>query len=57
MYLILGHRLCGMSQCVRHLEQILAEALDAKDLGVADLFVQSVPHVFAVGERTLVFVH
>jgi len=56
LYLILGHRLRGMSQGVRHLEQVLAEALDAEDLGVADLLVQSVAHVFAVGEGPLVLV-
>lgn len=45
-----------MAQSIRHFQQILAEALDAKDFGVADLLIKSVSHILAVCQSSLVLI-
>lgn len=45
-----------MAQSIRHFQQILAEALDAKDFSVADLLIKSVSHILAVCQSSLVLI-
>lgn len=53
---ILGHSLCGMSQHIGHIDEILAETLDPKDLRLLNLFDQSLAHILPIGQGTLVLV-
>lgn len=50
------HGLCGVSQNIGHLEQVLAEALYAKTFGILNLLGEPSPKVFGFRQRALVFV-
>lgn len=51
-----GHRLRGVPKNVGHLEQVLAEALNAVPLGILDLLVEARAQILGFGQRAFVFV-